>query len=257
CAHPDCGKVSCITCHKEWRDPHVCHEPLLMSLRTTVEAARTAAVKRTCPQCGLSFVKSSGCNKLTCICGYSMCYLCRKALNPPSANRRGNNRRQLQNGEILDAAQAAGDEPDEFDDAHPNGYKHFCEHFRAVPGSRCTECNKCDLYRTEDDEDVARRAGEEAERMWRIREGLIKPAAQAYSGGSSEESNEDGEDGEASDSQWTSPELNPHAHPTVATPGWNNMENLRIRLDEALAAGKGPDLFRTYGPGADKDPLKI
>lgn len=86
CANPACGQASCITCRKAWRDPHVCHEPLLLSLRTTVEAARTAAIKRTCPRCGLSFVKSSGCNKLTCVCGYSMCYLCRKALGKSSSS---------------------------------------------------------------------------------------------------------------------------------------------------------------------------
>ncbi|KAJ6161340.1 hypothetical protein N7470_004736 [Penicillium chermesinum] len=82
CANPTCKRTSCLTCQKAWRDPHVCHEPLLLDLRATIEAARTAAVKRTCPRCSLSFVKSSGCNKLTCICGYSMCYLCRKALGP-------------------------------------------------------------------------------------------------------------------------------------------------------------------------------
>lgn len=238
CGNVNCRRTSCITCHKEWRDPHVCHEPLLLSLRATVEAARTAAVKRTCPQCGLSFVKSSGCNKLTCVCGYSMCYLCRKALGARPHPRR----RQQQ--VPLDQLQPPEDVPEE-DDLQPEGYKHFCEHFRAVPGSRCTECDKCDLYRTEDEEEVARRAGEEAERAWRIREGVLKPTARFASGENSSESE--------SDSTWATPEMNPHAHPTASTPGWNNMENLRIRLDEALASGKGPDLFRTYGPGNDSD----
>ncbi|KAI5282681.1 hypothetical protein KEM54_002632 [Ascosphaera aggregata] len=256
CANPKCGKASCITCHKEWRDPHVCHEPLLMSLRATVEAARTAAVKRTCPQCGLSFIKSSGCNKLTCVCGYSMCYLCRKALGPPVTRRRQQQQQQQQrppppqrqgNGGIvpLDPLQVGPPEdiPEE-EEMQPEGYKHFCEHFRAIPGSRCTECDKCDLYRTEDEEDVARRAGEEAERLWRIREGLIKPNARLATTG----------DASSSEATWTMSEMDSHARdPTVDTPGWNNMENLRIRLDEALASGKGPDLFRTYGPGDDSD----
>ncbi|PWY75549.1 putative RING finger protein [Aspergillus heteromorphus CBS 117.55] len=158
CAHPTCRRTSCITCQKPWRDPHVCHEPLLLDLRATVEAARTAAVKRTCPRCGLSFVKSSGCNKLTCVCGYSMCYLCRKALGAPlnpadrlaRALRRPHPHRR--GGEM-------------------EGYKHFCEHFRVNPGSRCSECNKCELYQDEDEEAVARRAGERAERDWHVRQG--------------------------------------------------------------------------------------
>ncbi|KAJ5675684.1 hypothetical protein N7462_008581 [Penicillium macrosclerotiorum] len=187
CANTSCRRVSCMTCQKDWRDPHVCHEPLLLDLRATVEAARTAAVKRTCPRCGLSFVKSSGCNKLTCVCGYSMCYLCRKALGPPVRPvplRRGFDRPRPQN---LDAYDGGADGPDEdeegagnvFDDEfeEPEGYKHFCEHFRINPGSRCSECNKCDLYQAEDEEAVARRAGEKAEREWLLRQGAMSTSS--------------------------------------------------------------------------------
>ncbi|KAJ5804851.1 hypothetical protein N7474_010738 [Penicillium riverlandense] len=184
CARPSCQRVSCMTCQKPWRDPHVCHEPLLLDLRATVEAARTAAVKRTCPRCGLSFVKSSGCNKLTCVCGYSMCYLCRKALGSPGRPVRAHNdgrgplpqrRLAIYDGLVEDGAGHFPDyqddisEDDEFEE--PEGYKHFCEHFRINPGSRCTECSKCDLYQAEDEEAVARRAGEKAEREWRLRQG--------------------------------------------------------------------------------------
>ncbi|KAJ5503141.1 hypothetical protein N7463_006015 [Penicillium fimorum] len=179
CANPSCLRISCMTCQKPWRDPHVCHEPLLLDLRATVEAARTAAVKRTCPRCCLSFVKSSGCNKLTCVCGYSMCYLCRKALGPPP--RTTAPARALRRLDAFDGPDDIPDDPfneeqiaanisdDEFEE--PEGYKHFCEHFRINPGSRCTECTKCNLYQAEDEEAVARRAGEKAEREWRIRQG--------------------------------------------------------------------------------------
>ncbi|KAF3386515.1 E3 ubiquitin-protein ligase [Penicillium rolfsii] len=185
CANPTCQRVSCINCQKPWRDPHICHEPLLLDLRATVEAARTAAVKRTCPRCGLSFVKSSGCNKLTCVCGYSMCYLCRKALGPrmqPARARRGFDRPRPRDFEAHDGPAddnpfaddpEAESEEDEFEE--PEGYKHFCEHFRINPGSRCTECSKCDLYQAEDEEAVARRAGEKAEREWHLRQGLSSP----------------------------------------------------------------------------------
>ncbi|EEH04521.1 conserved hypothetical protein [Histoplasma capsulatum G186AR] len=64
----------------------------------------------------------------------------------------------------------------------PEGYKHFCEHFRANPGSRCTECTKCDLYLTEDEEAVARLAGERAERQWRIRQGLLNSSSLSSQG---------------------------------------------------------------------------
>jgi hypothetical protein len=144
CKSPSCSRKSCMKCQKAWHDPHVCHEPLILSLRKSVEAARTAAIKRVCPRCGTSFVKMSGCNKLTCVCGYSMCYLCRKNIG-----KAGNN------------------------DAGGEGYRHFCEHFRPVPGQQCHECNKCDLYKAEDEDVMVKNAGEEAERQWREKEGMV------------------------------------------------------------------------------------
>lgn len=46
------------------------------------------------------------------------------------------------------------------------GYRHFCEHFRPNGGRGCTECEKCDLYRIENDEAVVLKAKEEAEVKW-------------------------------------------------------------------------------------------
>jgi len=184
CANPSCQRVSCMTCQKSWRDPHVCHEPLLTDLRAAVEAARTAAVKRTCPRCSLSFVKSSGCNKLTCVCGYSMCYLCRKALGPPLQPAQRRDRRRHRDLDMydgpaddMDGAVMNDMSDDEFE--APQGYQHFCEHFRINPGSRCTECSKCDLYQAEDEEAVARRAGEKAEREWHLRHGDVSSSSEA------------------------------------------------------------------------------
>jgi len=133
CRSPTCGTVSCSLCFARWTDPHVCHETTTMSLRHAIEAATTSAVKRTCPKCQLSFVKSSGCNKLVCNCGYAMCYVCRNEIGK-------------------------------------EGYGHFCQHFREL-GGRCKECDRCDLYIVEDEEAVVRRAAERAEKEWREREG--------------------------------------------------------------------------------------
>ena len=135
CQNQTCRRASCMACSKAWTDIHICHESSLLALRTQVELAMSLAIKRTCPRCNTSFVKSSGCNKLTCICGYQMCYVCRKDIG---------------DGE---------------------GYRHFCEHFRPNGGRSCTECTKCDLYRCEDDEVVVRKAKEEAERRWMEKEG--------------------------------------------------------------------------------------
>ncbi|CAD6501289.1 BgTH12-01541 [Blumeria graminis f. sp. triticale] len=135
CQNKYCRQISCLSCHKGWSDIHVCHESSLLSLRTQVELAMSLAVKRTCPCCNTSFVKSSGCNKLTCVCGYQMCYVCRK---------------EISKGE---------------------GYRHFCEHFRPKGNQECGECLKCDLYRCEDDELVVKKAKQKAETRWMEKEG--------------------------------------------------------------------------------------
>lgn len=143
CLSPTCSRSSCLSCSLPWHDPHTCFSSQLTSLRLTLERATTDAVKRTCPQCNLGFVKSEGCNKLVCLCGYSMCYVCRQGLKV-------------------------------------EGYQHFCGHFRETPGQPCGECNKCDLYRVEDEERVVKRAKDRAEAEWweqqgqGAREGLEK-----------------------------------------------------------------------------------
>jgi hypothetical protein len=75
-----------------------------------------------------------------------MCYLCRANIGKAGA-----------------AGNAEGAE----------GYRHFCEHFRPTAGKKCTECDKCDLYREEDEDEAVRRAGEQAEHDWREREGMV------------------------------------------------------------------------------------
>lgn len=136
CQSPTCGRRSCLSCGKEWFDIHVCHESSLVALRTQVEQAMSMAVKRVCPNCNASFVKTAGCNKMTCQCGYKMCYVCRKDISGK-----------------------------EGDDA---GYQHFCQHFRPHGDGRpCDSCKKCNLWQKEDTEAVLQRAKEEAEQKWK------------------------------------------------------------------------------------------
>jgi hypothetical protein len=136
CQNPECGRPSCLSCSKPWVDVHVCHESSLVALRTQVEQAMSMAVKRVCPRCNTSFVKTAGCNKLTCPCGYKMCYVCRKDIG------------------------GTGDGADV-------GYRHFCEHFRPHGDPRkCDQCNKCNLWEAENTDEVLRKAREEAERRW-------------------------------------------------------------------------------------------
>lgn len=147
CLNPKCSKVSCLHCNKSWNDMHRCEEEGLVALRTQVEHAMSMAVKRTCPRCNTSFVKQSGCNKLTCPCGYKMCYICRT-------------------------------------DITVHGYRHYCEHFRADGDGRpCSQCSKCNLWENEDLDKVLNIAKTKAERKWKVakekteKEALKGPAA--------------------------------------------------------------------------------
>ncbi|OAA47820.1 RING finger protein (Zin) [Metarhizium rileyi] len=131
CQNPKCARASCLSCHKLWTDIHVCNESSLVALRTQVEQAMSMAIKRVCPRCNTSFVKNSGCNKLTCPCGYKMCYVCRADLSD-------------------------------------EGYRHFCDHFRPDGDPRpCTQCDRCNLWESEDIDAVLREAREVAEEKWR------------------------------------------------------------------------------------------
>ncbi|KAI2624154.1 hypothetical protein GGR54DRAFT_595281 [Hypoxylon sp. NC1633] len=147
CQNPVCARSSCLSCSKAWVDIHVCHESSLVALRTQVEQAMSMAIKRVCPRCNTSFVKTAGCNKLTCPCGYKMCYVCRKDIGVSN-----------------------------------EGYQHFCQHFRPEgDGRRCRECNKCNLWEAENTEEILRKAKAEAERKWRESESReLSDAEKAY-----------------------------------------------------------------------------
>jgi hypothetical protein len=108
------------------------------------------AIKRVCPRCNTSFVKTAGCNKLTCPCGYKMCYVCRKDIG-------------------------GGEGPDA-------GYRHFCDHFRPEGDPKpCVQCNKCNLWESENTELVLKLAKEEAEQKWREMEKRdLSAAERAY-----------------------------------------------------------------------------
>ncbi|KAL0137965.1 hypothetical protein V8B55DRAFT_1533700 [Mucor lusitanicus] len=129
CQNPACGTTTCLECRRPMRGPHKCWEKETDGLRLYVEKAMADAVKRTCPNCSLSFQKSDGCNKIVCRCGYTMCYVCRKDIGKES-------------------------------------YSHFCQHFRDRPGSKCNQCNKCDLYKTDPEDELVQRASARARNQY-------------------------------------------------------------------------------------------
>eukprot|EP00667_Euglena_gracilis_P006308 EG_transcript_6363 len=128
CANRDCQMLYCLRCFKEAHRGECqdrVYPPTLDGLRTYVEEAMARVTMRVCPDCGLHFQKESGCNKMTCRCGATMCYLCRASLRDV-------------------------------------GYAHFCPHPRTIPGTRCGQCDRCELFREPDFTEDAKRAAREA-----------------------------------------------------------------------------------------------
>ena len=112
-----CGKAS----HIPLRCEEVTHQNRQDEGRLKIEEALSEAKMRTCPKCSKRFIKSDGCNKMTCACGMKMCYVCRKPLDKK------------------------------------NPYGHFCQ----VPHCDHSSCGKCRLYSNdaEDDAQAMREAG--------------------------------------------------------------------------------------------------
>ena len=129
CQNPSCAKETCRYCKEEWYEHFglKCNEvekSAQKDVRLSYEEKMTMAKIRKCPKCGCEFTKSDGCNKMTCRCGTTMCYICRK----PSIN-----------------------------------YSHFCQHPRD-PGKACTRCTSCSLWSdpSEDDNRAVKELEKEA-----------------------------------------------------------------------------------------------
>jgi len=79
CQNPECMILSCRRCSKQSHIPSTCQENSkddALAKRHKIEEAMTAALVRTCNKCQQKFVKEYGCNKMTCNCGNTQCYVC-------------------------------------------------------------------------------------------------------------------------------------------------------------------------------------
>ena len=129
CPDAECGQETCRKCGEPAHIPLKCNEVEKKQEtqgRLKVEEAITQAKIRTCPKpgCGKKFIKSDGCNKMTCACGTLVCYICREPI------------------------------------AKNVGYKHFCQ----TPHCTHKKCKGCPLFSNadEDDKRAMREAGLQA-----------------------------------------------------------------------------------------------
>ena len=83
CLNSECLKESCRLCKEPNHVPLRCEEVEKQgetNMRTFIEQRITEAMLRTCYKCKKRFFKTEGCNKMTCVCGASMCYVCKKPI---------------------------------------------------------------------------------------------------------------------------------------------------------------------------------
>ncbi|KAJ8678921.1 hypothetical protein QAD02_014708 [Eretmocerus hayati] len=82
CKNPECMKITCRLCQKPNHLPFKCKDVLDKDkARHQIEEAMSKALIRYCHKCQKPFVKLDGCNKMTCPCGASMCYLCHQPIS--------------------------------------------------------------------------------------------------------------------------------------------------------------------------------
>ncbi|XP_056642134.1 E3 ubiquitin-protein ligase RNF216-like isoform X1 [Diorhabda sublineata] len=81
CINEECLIESCRQCRHKSHIPLRCNEIEYdedVRRRTYIENKMTEALTRICYKCKKSFIKSTGCNKMSCVCGAKLCYLCGK-----------------------------------------------------------------------------------------------------------------------------------------------------------------------------------
>ncbi|WAR19597.1 RN216-like protein [Mya arenaria] len=110
-------------------NPELCQEPNhiplrcnevekqgVTGIRTFIEMKVSESMLRVCPKCHKRFYKLDGCNKMTCQCGTTMCYVCREPhidyehfSDSPGCND-DSNMRALHRKEMMKAAEEASSE---------------------------------------------------------------------------------------------------------------------------------------------------
>lgn len=79
CLNSECMIESCRLCKEPSHLPLKCSEVEKddeVKRRVYVENKMSAALIKKCYNCQKPFIKSDGCNKITCPCGKAQCYLC-------------------------------------------------------------------------------------------------------------------------------------------------------------------------------------
>ncbi|XP_044005764.1 uncharacterized protein LOC122850696 [Aphidius gifuensis] len=86
CQNSDCMIESCVDCKMINHQPDPCN--LTEIAKRLIENSMSQAITRECHNCQKIYIKDYGCNKITCTCGVSLCYLCNKSIRGDSHFRK-------------------------------------------------------------------------------------------------------------------------------------------------------------------------
>jgi len=82
CLNPDCKYVMCYKCKNDFHGNMDCNYIKRdKDVRKTIEEILTKHRTRACPKCSKHFLRTDGCNKMTCSCHTKSCYVCRIKIN--------------------------------------------------------------------------------------------------------------------------------------------------------------------------------
>lgn len=76
CTNPSCLKATCMKCQKDAHAGHPCNTDAELESRKEREEEATMRALVRCPKCTVSISKTRGCNRVKCICGTYICYVC-------------------------------------------------------------------------------------------------------------------------------------------------------------------------------------
>ena len=104
----ECFKDTCLKCNQVAHPATDCYSlgKVAGNIRHNIEDKMTETMIIHCPGCSKTLYKNEGCNKVTCICGLNICYICKQIVTKAV------------------------------------GYTHFCR----AHDCKDTECNKCHLW---------------------------------------------------------------------------------------------------------------
>ena len=78
CLNIECKHISCYKCKNNFHGKFDCDFNIKNNnVHKVIEEILTKHRTRRCPKCNKEFLRTDGCNKMTCLCKFKSCYVCR------------------------------------------------------------------------------------------------------------------------------------------------------------------------------------